>query len=687
MNPLKNMKVSLKLTLGFSIVVLFTVGVALVGYVNLRTLNTQLADLYEYRVLPIEELGEVDSTLYRLRGDVYKYILLPDERQATRESIQADIETIHTGLDTFRDNPLTAEEQAALDTLDQELATYLGLVNGMIADVDAGKTDGVLDNLRDGSAASNARKAVGAAVDALSALNVDLAAASHQQGDAAFDQATLILIVSTAIAVVLAAALGFLITRIIVGPLAVVNRAAKGIAEGDLDQVIDVASRDEIGEMSMSFGQMIVYLQSMAEVGEKIADGDLTETVSPKSEKDLLGNAFAHMLENLKTLIGHVSENAGHVSAASTQLSSSAAQAGQATSQIALTVQQVARGTTQQTASITQTASGMEQMKRAIDGVARGAQEQASAVAEVASALDQLRNAIQQVSGNAETVCRNSADATEAARNGAETVAHTIRSMEAIRTKVGVSASKVREMGQRSDQIGTIVEAIDDIASQTNLLALNAAIEAARAGEHGKGFAVVADEVRKLAERASAATKEIGSLITSMQGTVAEAVRAMDEGGQEIERGATASQQAGDALTQITRASQSVQQQASAALEATGRMSGFSNQLLEATESVRAVIEENTAVTEEMAAGAGEIVGSVENVASVSEENAAAVEEVSASSEEMSAQVEEVSSAAQSLASMAQDLQRVVGQFRLSSDQVGAVGTVAVRAQPRVLAR
>ena len=158
-------------------------------------------------------------------------------------------------------------------------------------------------------------------------------------------------------------------------------------------------------------------------------------------------------------------------------------------------------------------------------------------------------------------------------------------------------------------------------------------------------------------------------------------------GGQEIERGATASQQAGDALTQITRASQSVQQQASAAQEAPGRMSGFSNQLLEATESVRAVIEENTAVTEEMAAGAGEIVGSVENVASVSEENAAAVEEVSASSEEMSAQVEEVSSAAQSLASMAQDLQRVVGQFRLSLDQVGAVGTVAVRAQPRVLAR
>ncbi len=687
MNPLKNMKVSLKLTLGFSIVVLFTIAIAIVGYINLRTLDAQLADLYQYRVVPLENLGEVDTTMFKLRGDVYKYILLEDERQTTLESIKTDIETLHTRLAEFHDLPLTDEEQAALDTLDQDLATYLAFVDGMLADTDAGKIDAVLDNLRDGSPASNARKAVGEAVDVLLALNVDLAEASHEQGRAAFDQATLIMVASTIVAVLLAGILGFLITRIIVGPLAVVNRAAKGIAEGDLDQVIDVTSRDEIGEMSLSFGQMIVYLQSMADVGEKIADGDLTETVSPKSEKDLLGNAFAHMLANLQGLIGQVSENAGHVSAASTQLSSSAAQAGQATSQIAATVQQVARGTTQQTASITQTASGMEQMKRAIDGVARGAQEQASAVAEVASAVEQLRNAIKQVSGNADTVSRNSADATEAARNGAETVANTIRSMEAIRTKVGLSATKVREMGQRSDQIGTIVEAIDDIASQTNLLALNAAIEAARAGEHGKGFAVVADEVRKLAERASSATKEIGSLITSMQSTVAEAVRAMDEGGQEIERGASTSQQAGDALAKITRASQTVHQQAAAALEATGKMSGFSNQLLEATETVRAVVEENTAVTEEMAAGAGEIVGSIENVASVSEENAAAVEEVSASSEEMSAQVEEVSSAAQSLASMAQDLQRVVDQFKLSTKNANAIETIPVRAQRPVPVR
>jgi methyl-accepting chemotaxis protein len=325
---------------------------------------------------------------------------------------------------------------------------------------------------------------------------------------------------------------------------------------------------------------------------------------------------------------------------------------------------------------------------RAIDGVARGAQEQAVAVGKSAEITANITSAVQQVAANAQTGSRGASEAAQAAREGAGTVKKTVKGIESIKASVDIVSHRIGEMGKRSEEIGVIVETIDDIASQTNLLALNAAIEAARAGEHGKGFAVVAEEVRKLAEQSTEATKEIGGLIREVQQTIAEAVRAMNEGAVEVEAGVTQASEAGEALGSIIVAAEAVSKQVEEIAAAAQQMDASANEMVNAMDAVSAVVEENTASTEEMSASAGEVSQAMENIASISEENSAATEEVSATVEEVTAQVEEVTASAQSLSAMAQELQALVYQFTLPGDNGRATGfqeeAVVAQAAPPV---
>jgi len=485
------------------------------------------------------------------------------------------------------------------------------------------------------------------------------------EANSASTQLALLSIILIFIFILIISVTAFVIARGITKPIKVMANTANRLAQGDINQTLEYTSKDEYGVLADSFRQIISYQKEMTNAAVVISNGDLTSTIRPKSDKDELGNAFKRMIESLRESVGQVAESAAVLNSASTQLASAASQTGDATGQITTTMQQVAKGIGQEAESVTYTAHSMEQMGRAIDGVAKGAQEQAKAISMASQITSRINTAIQQITNNAQAVTRDSAQAAAYSRDGTKTVKETILGMEAIRSKVGVSATKVEEMGTRSEEIGAIVETIEDIASQTNLLALNAAIEAARAGEQGKGFAVVADEVRKLAERSSLATKEIAALIKGIQKTVSEAVTAMKASASEVEAGVARANSAGEVLENILEAAETVYKQAEEAGDVAAKVKTAATELAEAVDSVSAVIEENTAATEQMAANSSELTEAIENIASVSEENSASVEEVSASTEEVSAQVAEVSTSAASLMEMAQKLQKVVMRFRL----------------------
>ncbi len=451
--------------------------------------------------------------------------------------------------------------------------------------------------------------------------------------------------------------MGIFIARAIVSPIERVIVMLKNIAEGeaDLTKRLDVSTgskNDEIGQLAKWFN---IFVSSLQGIIKKVAEasGNITNTLENISNfsKKVSNGAQNQSISTSNTAasLNQMDTSINQTAEYMTELSSMGEEASASLIEMTSSIEGVSKHAEEAAASVDETSSSIEEMGHSISEVSNEIESLASLADETALSIGEVITSIKEVEKSAKLSADLSEKGSKIAEEGSEAVAQTIEGMGKIKVAVEGSSEVIKKLGNKSKEIGKILNVINEIAEQTTLLALNAAIIAAQAGEHGRGFAVVADEIKSLAERTAVSTKEIDELIKSVQSETNDAVKAMDTGLRSVLEGVNLSNRAGNALENIAKSSEDVRTMVFQIAKATVEQSKASEHIKGSMANVTQRVNKVLKSTHEQAEGGKRIEKAAEEMRTITGQVKKAMLEQSKGSRQISKAVENMAHGVQSV--------------------------------------